>query len=302
MPVISSDASVGRSAAGRRAQRGTARRVRDAVSCSLRHLLVLALSVVFALPLIWTLSTSLKPLPQVYTVPPQLIPRPVLWGNYPEALTRVPFFHYMGNTMKVVVPAVVGAVLSSTLVAYGFARVRFHYREVFFILCIGTMMIPYQVTMVPLFVIFKNLGWINTYLPLIVPAFFGNAYYIFLLRQFFLTIPQELSDAARVDGCSESLILARIIVPLSVPAIAMVALFEFMWGWNDYLGPLLYISREDLYTVALGLTRYQGGGFSQAKWTHLMAASVASIVPILVLFFLTQRTFIEGITLTGIKG
>jgi ABC-type glycerol-3-phosphate transport system permease component len=268
----------------------------------LRHLLVISLSFVFAMPLIWALSTSLKTQPQVYVVPPKWVPNPVKWMNYPEALTKVPFLRYMLNTMKIAVPSVLGTVLSNAIVGYGFARIRWRYRNVFFIICISTMMIPYQVTMIPLFITFKNLGWINTYLPLIVPSFFGNAYYIFLFRQFFMTIPQELSDAARVDGCSELLILTRIIVPLSVPALAMVGLFHFLWTWNDYLGPLLYVGREELFTVALGLSKYQAGGWSQANWSYLMAASVTSIVPILVLFFLTQRTFIEGITLTGIKG
>jgi multiple sugar transport system permease protein len=164
------------------------------------------------------------------------------------------------------------------------------------------MIIPYQVTMIPLFIAFSKLDWVNTYYPMIVPSFFGIPYFIFVLRQFFLTIPQELSDAARVDGCSEWLILTKIILPLSKPALAVVALFQFMWTWNDYLGPLLYLNREELFTVALGLSRYQGGGWSQASWSLLMAASVTSILPIMILFFFTQRTFIEGITLTGIKG
>jgi multiple sugar transport system permease protein len=268
----------------------------------LLHVLVIALSLVFAMPLIWALSTSLKTGPQVYEIPPVWIPNPLEWQNYPNALTRVPFALYMFNTLRVAIPSVVGTVLSCTLAAYGFARIQWRYRELFFFICISTMMIPYQVTMVPLFVTFKNLGWINTYLPLVVPAFFGNAYYIFLLRQFLLTIPQELSDAARVDGCSDWTILTRIIIPLSVPAIAVVALLHFLFTWNDYLGPLLYIGREDLFTVALGLSRYEAGGYSQANWSYLMAASVASIMPALLLFFFTQKTFIEGITLSGIKG
>jgi multiple sugar transport system permease protein len=225
-----------------------------------------------------------------------------MWQNYPEALTKVPFLSYVVNTLKVTVPCVVGAVFSNGLVAYGFARLRWRYRNVFFFICIATMMIPYQVTMIPVFITFTRLGWVNTYFPLTVPSFFGNPYYIFVLRQFFMSIPQELSDAARVDGCSEMRILTRIIAPLSTSALAVVALFEFMWTWNDYLGPLLYLGREELFTVALGLSRYQASGRSQASWAYLMATSVVSIVPILILFFLTQRTFIEGITLTGIKG
>jgi multiple sugar transport system permease protein len=205
----------------------------------LRQLLVIGLALVFAMPLIWAVSTSLKSEPQVYIVPPQWIPNPIQWQNYPNALTRVPFFRYMFNTVKIALPSLVGVVLSCTVVAYGFARMRWRYRDLFFFLCISTMMIPYQVTMIPLFITFKNLGWINSYLPLVVPAYFGNPYYIFLLRQFFLTIPQELSDAARVDGCSDWTILSRIIVPLSVPALAVVGLSLALRGRWLFAGQLV---------------------------------------------------------------
>jgi multiple sugar transport system permease protein len=267
-----------------------------------RHTLAIFLSIIFALPFLWAISTSLKSTAQIYVVPPEWFPNPILWRNYSDALTKVPFLSYILNTLKIALPTVVGAVVSSALVAYGFARVRWRFRDAFFVICISTMIIPYQVTMIPLFITFSKLDWVNTYYPMIVPSFFGIPYFIFVLRQFFMTIPQELSDAARVDGCSEWLILTKIILPLSKPALAVVALFQFMWTWNDYLGPLLYLNREELFTVALGLSRYQGGGWSQASWSLLMAASVVSILPILILFFFTQRTFIEGITLTGIKG
>ncbi len=267
-----------------------------------RHTLAIFLSIIFALPFLWAISTSLKSTAQIYVVPPEWLPNPILWRNYFDALTKVPFLSYILNTLKIALPTVVGAVISSALVAYGFARVRWKFRDAFFLICISTMIIPYQVTMIPLFITFSKLDWVNTYYPMIVPSFFGIPYFIFVLRQFFMTIPQELSDAARVDGCSEWLILTKIILPLSKPALAVVALFQFMWTWNDYLGPLLYLNREELFTVALGLSRYQGGGWSQASWSLLMAASVVSILPILILFFFTQRTFIEGITLTGIKG
>jgi len=272
------------------------------ISWILRHAIAIALSIVFALPFVWALSTSLKTTQQIYVVPPEWLPNPVRWRNYQDALTKVPFLSYILNTLKIALPSVLGAVISSALVAYGFGRLRWRYRDVFFVICISTMIIPYQVTMIPLFIAFSKLDWVNTYYPMIVPSFFGIPYFIFVLRQFFLTIPQELSDAARVDGCSEWLILTKIILPLSKPALAVVALFQFMWTWNDYLGPLLYLNREELFTVALGLSRYQGGGWSQASWSLLMAASVTSILPIMILFFFTQRTFIEGITLTGIKG
>jgi multiple sugar transport system permease protein len=268
----------------------------------LLHLLAIVLSLLYVMPLLWALSTSLKPIPQVYLIPPEWIPKPFVWRNYPDALTYVPFGRYIVNTLKITVPSMLGIVASSSIVAYGFSRWRWPYRDVFFFICIATMMVPYQVTMVPLFILFSNWGWVDTYLPLIVPHLFGNAYYIFLLRQFFLTIPEELSDAARVDGCSELGIFFRIVAPLSVPALATVCIFHFMWSWNDYLGPLIYLRDESLYTVSIGLTRYQAGGYTQPRWPWLMAASMTTLIPILILFFLAQRTFIEGISVTGIKG
>jgi multiple sugar transport system permease protein len=272
------------------------------VGSVLLHLLAIALSMLYVMPLLWALSTSLKPTPQVYLIPPEWIPDPFVWRNYLDALTYVPFGRYIVNTLKVTLPSMLGIVASSSIVAYGFSRWRWPYRDVFFFICIATMMVPYQVTMVPLFIMYTNWGWVNTYLPLIVPHCFGNAYYIFLLRQFFLTIPEELSDAARVDGCSELGIFFRIVAPLSVPALATVCIFHFMWSWNDYLGPLIYLKDETMYTVSIGLTRYQAGGYTQPRWPWLMAASMTTLIPILILFFLAQRTFIEGISLTGIKG
>lgn len=258
--------------------------------------------VMYVSPLLWALSTSLKSEPQVYAAPSVWIPNPIVWRNYPEALTRVPFFRYIINTFKITLPVVFGSVLSNAIVAYGFSRIRWPFRDAAFYLCIATMIIPFQVTMIPLFITFTKLGWVNTYLPLIVPAFFANPWNIFLLRQFFLTIPQELSDAARVDGCSEWRMLFSIILPLSVPALAVVALFNFVGSWNDYLGPLIYLSRDELYTVAVGLSRFQASEHSPARWPWLMAATIVTMTPILVLFFFAQRKFIEGITLTGMKG
>jgi len=224
--------------------------------------------------------------------------------NYPEVLTSLPFAHYLLNTMKIAVPTVIGVLVSSALAAYGFSRIRWRGREAFFYICLATMMLPFQVRMIPLFITFKSLGWINTFLPLIVPALFGDAYFIFMLRQFFMTIPAELSDAARVDGCSELGIFLRIILPLAKPALAVVGLFQFMWAWNDYLEPLIYINNQNNFTIALALQLLQGSAqaVSRLVWPYLMAASTATILPILLLFFFTQRTFVEGISLAGIKG
>ena len=269
------------------------------------YLLMLSLSLLFMLPFIWMVSTSLKDDPQVYRVPPVWIPNPMRWRNYPEVLVYLPFGLFFLNTMKYCIPTTIGTVISSALPAYGFSRIRWRERDALFFVCLATMMIPFQVQMIPLFITFKTLGWINTYLPLIVPAFFGSAYFIFMLRQFFLTIPQELSDAARIDGCSELGILFRIILPLSKPALAVVALFQFMWSWNDYLGPLIYLNQVPKFPIALGLQQLRATYHSAGQklvWPYLMAASTTVILPILVLFFFTQRTFIEGITVTGMKG
>lgn len=269
------------------------------------HLLLVVLGASFLLPFLWMISTSLKDDPQVYTVPPIWFPRPMLWSNYIGAMTHLPWGRFFLNTLKYAVPSTIGVVISSAIPAYGFARLRWKGRDLLFFICISTMMIPFQVQMIPLFITFRKLGWINTYLPLVVPAFFGSAYSIFLLRQFFLTIPSELSDAARIDGCSEGRILWSLILPLARPALAVVGLFQFMGAWNDYLGPLIYLNNQHEFPVALGLQQMRGTYHAAGQrlvWPYLMAASTVVIVPILVLFFFTQRTFIEGITVTGMKG
>lgn len=269
------------------------------------YALLVVLSLLFLLPFIWMISTSLKTDPQVYRVPPVWIPKPVRWLNYPEALTSLPFLSYFLNTMKIALPATIGTLISSALTAYGFSRIRWPERDALFYVCVATMMIPFQVQMIPLFVTFKQLGWINTYWPLIVPTFFASPFSVFMLRQFFLTIPQELSDAARIDGCSELGIFMRIILPLAKPALAVVALFTFMWAWSDYLGPLIYVNQTSKFTVALGLQLLRATFHSANQtlvWPYLMAASTTAILPVLFLFFFAQRTFIEGISLTGIKG
>ncbi|MCB0045401.1 MAG: carbohydrate ABC transporter permease [Caldilineaceae bacterium] len=270
----------------------------------LQHWLATAILVIvaaiFLLPLIWMLSSSLKPEYQVFEMPPRLIPHPVRWQNYREALTYVPFGRYSFNTAFITLMVIVGHVLSCTLVAYGFARLRAPGRDTLFILVLATLMLPYPVTMAPLYVLFNRLGWVNTFLPLIVPAYFGSAFYIFLLRQFFLRIPNELEDAARIDGANLAQILYRIILPLSMPAIATVAIFTFQFTWNDFLTPLIYLHDQRLYTVALGLNFFRSS--FQVNWAYLMAASLVTMLPVLVVFFLAQRLFIQGISVSGIKG
>jgi len=269
---------------------------------TLFYLMMLLLTLIFLLPLIFMLSTSVKNDAQTYHVPPIWLPIPMRFANYPEALRAQPFGLFFLNSFRYAILSVVGQVLACALSAYGFARLRWKGRNILFAICLGTMMIPYQVTMVPLFLTFKHLGWINTYKPLIVPAFFGSAYFIFLLRQFFMSIPQELSEAARIDGASELGILTRIILPLSKPALAVVGLFTFMGAWDNYLGPLIYINDQSLYPVALGLQLFQASFVEKLAWPYLMAATTVTILPVIVLFYVTQKTLVEGISITGIKG
>jgi multiple sugar transport system permease protein len=272
------------------------------------HMVLIALSLVFAFPLLWMISTSLKPIDQTMHMPPIWIPHPIEWQNYVAAFTYesnqlhyIPFLIYGRNTLILEILVVSGTVFSNALVAYGFARLRWPSRDIVFKLTLATMMIPFPVLMVPTFVLFEKIHWTGTYRPLWVPAWFGSAFYIFLLRQFFLTIPFELSEAAKIDGCSEWGIFREVILPLAKPALAVVALFTFMGVWNDFLGPLIYLAHQNMYTLGLGLQNYQSqnGG---TQWNLLMAASTIVVAPVIVLFFFTQKQFIEGIAVTGLKG
>lgn len=263
------------------------------------HAVLIFLGIGFALPFYWLISTAVKPDREVFANPPVWIPSAWHWSNYLKALTYIPFALYTWNTIVICVLSVIGTVLSCSLVAYALAKIKWKGRDVVFYSLILTMILPPQVTMIPSFAIFKWLHWIGTNLPLIVPSFFGGAFFIFLLRQFFLTIPNELSDAARIDGCSEFGIYWRMILPLSKPALATVGLLTFIGSWNDFLGPLLYLNDERTYTLAIGLQRFQTQ--HGAEWGMLMAASTIMVIPIIIIFFFAQKTFIQGITLTGIK-
>jgi multiple sugar transport system permease protein len=262
--------------------------------------LLIGLSIVFIFPFLWLIGTSLKPENEALTFPPTLIPNVWDFANYKDVFTIVNFGQYYMNSIIVTVGTVLGTVLSSTLVAYGFARIKGKGRDAWFVLLLATMMLPPQVTMIPVYMIFAKLGWTNTFLPLIVPAFFGNAYFIFLLRQFFRTIPKELEESAYLDGCSTLGIFWRIVLPLSAPAIITVALLSFMWTWNDFLGPLIYLNDDAKYTLALGILQFKGALL--IEWGPMMAASVLIILPLIIMFFVGQRYFIEGIATTGGKG
>lgn len=264
------------------------------------HLMLIPAALVFMVPFIWMLSTSLKADTQLYAYPPVWIPNPIQWSNYPEAIEYIDFFLYLRNTVWIAVMATLGALVSCSMVAYSLARIPWRGRNALFIFTVATLMLPFQVTLIPLFVVWSTYGYVNTFVPLIAPHWFGGALYIFLLRQFFMTIPMELSEAARIDGASEFRIYARIILPLSKPALATVAIFEFIARWRDYLGPLIYLSNQSKYTLSLGIYEYRGEHGSE--WALLMAASVLITLPIILLFFFLQRTFVQGIALTGIKG
>lgn len=255
-------------------------------------------------PFAFLISSSLKVETQVFQYPIQWIPNPVRWMNYVESLTNKPFFLYFKNTMIIAIFNQIAILLTASFCGYGFARIDFPGRNFWFGVALATMMLPYYVTMVPQFILFSRLGWMDSYLPLIIPYFFGGgAFNVFLFRQFFRTIPEDLSDAARMDGCSEFGIYWRIFVPLSTPVFITVAIFTFMFSWNDFIGPLLYINSPEKFTIAIGLATYRSMmGVGRTRWDLLMAASVAMTAPIVLLFFILQRYFIKGVVMSGIKG
>jgi multiple sugar transport system permease protein len=262
--------------------------------------LLMILAALFAAPLLWMVSTSLKTEAQAIATPPALIPGPFVWANYAEALSKINFPLALRNTLIYVIPSVVGAEISCSLVAYGFARLRWPGRNLVFIIVLATMMLPSQVTFIPLYVTYAKLGWVGTFLPLIVPAFFGSPFLVFLLRQFFLGIPAELCDAARIDGASELRILTRIVVPLSWPALITVGLFTLVDKWTDFFNPLIYLRDPALRPLSLAVQVFQSS--HTVDWPLSMAASVAITAPLVVVYFFAQRKFLEGIALSGIKG
>jgi multiple sugar transport system permease protein len=264
------------------------------------HSVAIALSIAFLLPFVFILATSLMTNQQALS--PNIWPHPFVWSNYKTVFESFPFVRYTLNTVTYAGLATVGVLLSCVPVAYALSRLQWRGRQAAFILVLSTLMLPPQVTIVPLYVIFVRLHWIGSLKPLIIPLFFGDAFTIFLLRQFFLTIPQELSDAARVDGASELQILLRVIVPLAKPALAAVALFQFLYSWNDFFSPLLYAGNNpDSWTLAVALQQFTTLSRG-VLWNLQMAASLLFMLPVLVIFFFAQKVFVEGVTLTGVKG
>lgn len=272
---------------------------RGTISRSLVYLVLLFGSLIYVFPLIWMLSSSLKAGYAVFS--PDLLPNPVEWNNYPRSFTYtgLDFGKLYLNSTTITIFNVIGTLLSSTLVAYGFARLRAPGKNLLFVVLLATLMIPFPVTMVPTFALFNALGWVDTLLPVIVPSFFGNAFNIFLLRQFIMTVPVELEEAARIDGANTLQVVFRVIVPLILPAQATVAVLTFQNTWNDYLTPQIYIKDQSLYTVAQGI-RFLRGSLNP-QWELMMAAALMAMLPVVILFLIAQRFFIEGITLTGIK-
>lgn len=283
-------------------QRSTPIPWRSYLGSTVTHALLLGVAALFFLPFLWLIITSLKANDQVFTSPPTWIPDPVQWQNYPDALTSpaFPFLQLMGNTLFYVVTSTIGIVISSSVVAYAFARMSFPGRDTLFAITLATMMLPGIVLLIPTYVLFQRFGWVGSYAPLIIPTYFGNAFNIFLLRQFMMTIPWEISDSARVDGAGDFTILLRIMLPLLKPALMVVGVFHFMYAWNDFLGPLIYLDDSASYPLVLGLYSFQRR--FTVEWHLMMAASLATTAPLIVLFFLAQRYFVEGITLTGLKG
>ncbi len=262
---------------------------------------LLLIGSLFVIPFLWMLVTSLKAQQDVFN--PNWIPSPIRWENYRESLTSLPFDVYFRNTAIITILSVLGSVLSSSLVAYSFARLRWPGRDFWFAVVLATMILPGIVTLIPQYILFAKIGWVDTFLPLIVPTWLGgNAFYIFLLRQFFRGIPTELSEAARIDGAGELRIWWQIFMPLCRPALAAITIFSFNGAWDDYVNPLIYLHSEKLYTLQLGLTAFKGGGGGVPQWNLMMAASLVVLVPIILVFFFGQKYFIEGVSLSGLGG
>lgn len=267
---------------------------------TLVYLVLIAVSVVLLVPFMFMLTTALKETSSLLALPPEIMPKSFHWSNFIIALERMNFLLLLGNTAFITFMVIMGILISCSIVGYGFARLEFKGKSFWFFVLIGTMIAPDHITLIPLYVLMRSLNWIDTFYPLIVPAFFGAPFYIFLIRQFFMTIPKELDDAATIDGCGPFKIFTHIMLPLVKPALATVTIFVFMSKWNDFLGPLIYLQSDHLKTLSLGLYVFQG--LQSTQWNYLMAASLVVMLPCLIIFFFFQRYFIEGTTVSGIKG
>lgn len=272
------------------------------VTGAVLHVILGLTSIIFVFPFVWMLFTALKTPAELLQGTQSFFPTNPQWGNFKEAIEKIPFFLYLKNSLVIVVLVMIGTLFSATLAAYAFARLKWKGRDQWFLIMLGTMMIPMQVILIPSFIMYVQIGWLGTILPMVVPAFFGGgaAFYIFMLRQFFKNIPKDLSESAIIDGAGHFKIFWYIMLPLSKPALITVALFVFMATWNDYFGPLIFLTDPEKWTLALGLRSFQTqyGG----RYDLMMAASILIMLPTLIIFFAAQKSFIEGISFTGIKG
>ncbi|ELB26916.1 TPA: carbohydrate ABC transporter permease [Enterococcus faecium] len=263
----------------------------------LSYVLMTVIGIILIIPLLWMVFTSLKPMEEIVRYPPTFFPEKIVWENYLDTIAAFPFWRYARNTLFITVLVVIGNVLSNSFIAYGFAKLDFPGKKLMFALVLSTMMIPGFVTMIPQYVLFSKIGWVGTYLPLIVPSFFGNAFNIFLMRQFYLSINNELIEAAEIDGANYLYIWSHLMLPLTKPALITIAINSFNAAWNDFLGPLLYIQDQEKYTLQIGLQVFQNQATTQ--WNYLMAGATLVLIPTILLFFFAQRYFIEGMDLTG---
>ena len=261
---------------------------------------LIVLAILFIMPIFYLFIGSFKAESELFRVPFKWLPDKFQFGNFINMFSSIPFFKYLKNTKIIVVCNIVGSLLSCSLVAYGFARLRWPGRDKVFILVLITMILPYQVTLVPLFLMFTKMKWIGTFLPLTVTCFFGNPFFIFLLRQFFTGIPQDISEAARIDGAGEFTIFSRLVIPMAKPALTTVAIFAFIRSWNDFLGPLVFLGKDELYTLSLAASMLKSN--LDPNWSLLLALGAVMILPVLILFFVMQKYFIQGIAMSGIKG
>ncbi len=277
-----------------------AKRLRRMINVLLIYLIAATGAIIFVMPFLWMLSTSLKASNEIFVFPPRWLPSSLHFENYAEALDMLPFGRYLANTLFIVIGNILGNLFSCTLAAYGFARLRAPGKNILFLLMLGTMMLPLWVTLIPQYIMFSSIGWSNGFAPLMVPAWFGWPFFIFLLRQFFMTIPQELEEAARLDGATTLGILWYIFLPLAKPALATVVVLAFIGNWNNFLTPLVYLRDSDLHTISIAINRFRGQ-YGGTNYNYMMAISVLAVLPVLTIFFFAQRYLIQGIVMTGSK-
>lgn len=264
------------------------------------YFILLAFAMLFLVPFFFLLMGSFKTTSELFRVPFHWLPDHFKFDNYVELFTTIPFFKYLKNTMIIVLFNIVGSLISNSLIGYGFSRLRWPGRDKVFMIVLVTMILPYQVTLIPLYLMYTKMKWVGTFLPLIVPCFFGNAFFIFLMRQFLVGIPKEITESARIDGASEFKIFLQLIMPISKPALATVAIMSFMRSWNDFLGPLVFLGNDKLYTLSLAASMLKST--LDPNWDMLLTLGVVMVLPVLLLFFVLQKYFIQGITMSGIKG